>query len=659
MSTTFNYNVEQFADLRILRFQIPEFESLPLKKKMYLYYLSQAALCGRDITWDQNGRYNLWLRRVLTLVYETTHVTCATRDEFIRFEVYFKRVLFSGGFHHHYSTDKLTPELSEADVSFLINHLSVSQLDTLGVTNTNELLAKLRLIFWDDTFMFKRVCQDPDKDLLLHSSNNFYRDVTQTEVENYYQTKIDSSIENPVSHGLNSRLQKQNNQLVELVWSTKGIYGEALTQIVNWLRKASLVAENPEQVNYIETLCQYYETGDLKLFDKYSIQWLQEHKGDVDFVNGFIEVYGDSLGYRATWESLVNIKDNAASLKAEVISEYAQWFENQSPVEARFRKTQVKGVSMKVISAVMLGGDCYPTSPLGINLPNSEWIRELYGSKSVSLENISHAYHQASLTAGVVEEFTYSIKDVALHSTYGALADNLHTNLHECLGHGSGRMLPGVKQDDLKAYGSVIEEARADLYGLYFMADPKMLELNLVPHMDVYKVQYNSYLRNGLMVQMARIQKGKNIEQAHMRNRQLVCKWVLEKGHADKVIERKERCEGKTFYVINDHEKLRHLFGLLLAEVQRIKSTGDYEAARHLVETYGVVVDADLHAEVLQRYGALNVAPYSGFVNPVLTPVLDSDSNIKDVTVTYSEGYLEQMLRYGTDYGFVNDYDSM
>ncbi|MBR8534868.1 dihydrofolate reductase [Carboxylicivirga sediminis] len=649
-SNNFQYQVEQFADLRILRYRIPGFDDLDLQKKLYIYYLSEAALAGRDIIWDQHNEYNLWLRDCLDVLYYSVD---KTDDEYTYLEIYYKRVLFSNGMHHHYSTDKLVPQFSPMKLKTWVEKLSVQQLEHLRCSSHTELFEKLELLLFNEQAMAKRVCQDDDKDLILHSANNFYKNLTQDEAENFYKQVIDKNDAQPVSHGLNSRLIKHGNEIKEEVWCINGKYSAAIERIVHYLNKAAEVCENQQQQKVIKLLCDFYTTGDLKLFDNYSIEWLKEQSGEVDFINGFIEVYGDSLGFKATWESLVNITDKEETDKASVISANAQWFEDHSPVMDNHRKEQVSGVSMKVINAIMLGGDCYPASPLGINLPNAEWIREVHGSKSVSLNNISEAYEMASLTSGVIEEFACTKEEIELHKKYGALADHLHTHLHECVGHGSGKLEPGVRSDDLKAYGSVIEEARADLFGLYFMADEKMMELDLVPNMDVAKAQYNSYIRNGLMVQLARINKGSNIEQAHMRNRQLIAKWVLEHGQAEEVIKQHSR-NNKTYYQVNNYEKLRQLFGQLLREVQRIKSQGDYEAARKLVETYGVKVDKPLHEEVLNRYAELHVAPYSGFVNPKLEPLLNNKGEVVDITVSYDENFIEQMMRYNRDYHYLS-----
>ncbi len=644
----FQYQVEQFADLRILRYRIPEFEKLPLKKKLYIYYLTEAGLSGRDIIWDQNNENNLWLRQCLDLLCKRVD---KRESAYPQLEVYYKRVLFSNGFHHHYSTDKLKPGFSKEDLKRWIDSLSPEQVEALQCDSHSSLYSKLESLLFNDEMMAKRVCQDDDKDLIRHSANNFYKELTQAEVENYYNKIIDKDEKQPVSYGLNSRLVKQDSEIREETWKIGGKYSKAIEQIVYWLRKAAEVCENPQQAKVIKLLCEFYTTGNLSLFDGYSIEWLKEQSGEIDFINGFIEVYGDPLGFKATWESLVNITDQDETSKASVISANAQWFEDHSPVMTEHRKEKVTGVSMKVINAIMLGGDCYPASPLGINLPNAEWIREVHGSKSVSLNNISEAYEMASLSSGVIEEFACTEEEVKLHKQYGAIADHLHTHLHECVGHGSGKLEHGVRTDALKAYGSVIEEARADLFGLYYMADEKMLELKLVPHMDVAKAQYNSYIRNGMMVQLARISKGANIEQTHMRNRQLIAQWVFEKGCSESIIQKIQR-ENKTYFQVNDYEKLRQLFGKLLKEIQRIKSQGDYEAARQLVETYGVKVDSLLHEEVLERYARLKVAPYAGFLNPRLELKQDVSGNVVDVEVSYQESFMEQMLRYNNNYSY-------
>jgi dipeptidyl-peptidase-3 len=652
MRESFNYQVEQFADIRVLRYIVPNFNDLPLDKKRYIYYLSEATLWGRDIIWDQNNEYNLWLRDCLGALYKHADKQSAS---FTKLELYYKRVLFANGIHHHYSTDKFQAEFTLSELSSWIETLPNQQVSDLNCRSKKELCSKLSKLILEDSFISKRVCQDEDKDLIVCSANNFYKNLNQKEAENFYNTIIDNDDNEPISYGLNSRLTKSQDGITEEVYRVNGKYSDSIAKIIYWLNKATEVCENDQQKSFIKKLCEYYRSGDLKLFDTYSIEWLKEQLGKIDFINGFIEVYGDPLGYKATWEGLVNIVDDEETKKASLISANAQWFEEHSPVLQEHKKEKVNGVSMKVINAIMLGGDCYPASPLGINLPNAEWIREKHGSKSVSLQNISKAYEMASLSSGVIEEFAYSAEEIALHKKYGAIADNLHTHLHECVGHGSGKLEPEARADDLKAYGSVIEEARADLFGLYFMADNKMLEFGLVPDMDVCKAQYNSYIRNGLMVQLARIKAGSNIEQAHMRNRQLVASWVFEKGSEAKVIEQVIK-DDKIYFVVRDYDQLRRLFGELLKEVQRIKSQGDYEAAKALVETYGVKVNNNIHNEVLERYAQLNIAPYSGFINPKLTPLLDESGEITDVEITYKESFIEQMQRYNKDYSIEQRY---
>ncbi|MBK3516387.1 dipeptidyl-peptidase 3 family protein [Carboxylicivirga marina] len=646
--TDFKHFVEQFADLRILRYQIPGFSELPLKKKLYIYYLSEAGLCGRDIIWDQNCEANLWIRKVLDKLY---CVVDSNSDGFGKLEEFYKRVLFANGIHHHYSTDKLQPNFAANELNNWINYLSADDVKELQCDSIQDIVKKTVKLLFDNQYLNKMVCQDEGKDLIINSANNFYKNINQAEAEDFYKSKLEAEDLEPVSYGLNSRLIKSNNKISEETYCINGKYSNSIEKITYCLGKAAEVCENKQQKALINTLCNYYRSGDLTLFDEYSIEWIKEQSGEVDFINGFIEVYGDALGYKGAWESLVNISDKEETEKVSIISDHAQWFENHSPVLADHKKETVKGVSMKVINAIMLGGDCYPASPLGINLPNSEWIREKHGSKSVSLQNISQAYEMASLTSGVVEEFAFSTEEIKLHKQYGAIADNLHTHLHECLGHGSGKLESGIRSDDLKAYGSVIEEARADLFGLYFMADNKMLELDLVPDMDVYKAQYNSYIRNGLMVQLARVKHGANIEQTHMRNRQLISSWAFKEGAGENVIEHVSK-DGKSYFKINDYSKLRKLFGKLLKEVQRIKSQGDYEAARELVEQYGVKVDSTMHKGVLERYAKLKIAPYSGFLNPKLSLLKDDDDSVIDVSIDYSEGFIEQMRRYNREYSF-------
>jgi dipeptidyl-peptidase-3 len=646
----FNYFAEQFADVRILRFHVPGFSTMPLKRKKLLYYLGEAALAGRDILCDQHFKYNLVIRIALEKIVIQQINMGETSEAFQRIETYLKRVWFSNGIHHHYSTQKLEPGFTRSE--FIQWARSCNWDDCFHIDLQSKAIDAIGDIIFNNEKYQRRVSQASGDDLLTTSCNNFYSGVTQHEAESYYHNlKSDAGLQ-PPSFGLNSRLTLADGRLYEEVYKSDGLYSPAIDEIIYWLKKATSVAENTQQEAIINTLIRFYETGDLALFDAYNILWLKEHQAEVDFINGFIEVYGDPLGLKATWEALVNVTDEEETAKAAVISENASWFEAHSPVDEVFKKDKVQGVSMRVIHAVTLGGDCYPASPLGINLPNADWIRETYGSKSVSLSNIAEALLQASLTSGVIEEFAASDHEISLHKTYGAMADHLHTHLHECVGHGSGKMMPGVATDQLKSYGSVIEETRADLFGLYFMMDNKMLELNLLPSMDAAIAHYNSYLRNGLLVQLTRIAPEQNLEQAHMRNRQLISKWVMEKGNPGKVVETIRR-DGKSYVIINDYKALRQLFGQLLKEVQRIKSEGDYQAARALVETYGVQVDRDLHREVLARYKKLNQAPFTGFINPLLSPVKNDKGQIIDVTISYHESFSQQMLRYSSDYGFL------
>ncbi|RGT30203.1 dipeptidyl-peptidase 3 family protein [Bacteroides clarus] len=644
----FDYTVEQFADLQILRYRVPEFESLSLKQKELVYYLTEAALQGRDILFDQNGKYNLRIRRMLEAVY-TGYIGDKTAADFKAMEVYLKRVWFSNGIHHHYGSEKFVPGFTPEFFKQALLSVDASTLPLAEGQTVEQLYEEIAPVIFDPQVMPKRVNQAAGEDLVLTSACNYYDGVTQKEAEAFYNAMKDPKDETPVSYGLNSRLVKENGKIQEKVWKVGGLYGQAIEKIVYWLKKAEGVAENPEQKAVIAKLIEFYETGDLKTFDDYAILWVKDLDSRIDFVNGFTESYGDPLGMKASWESLVNFKDLEATRRTEIISSNAQWFEDHSPVEKQFKKEKVKGVSAKVITAAILAGDLYPATAIGINLPNANWIRSHHGSKSVTIGNITDAYNKAAHGNGFNEEFVYSDAELQLIDKYADTTDELHTDLHECLGHGSGKLLPGVDPDALKAYGSTIEEARADLFGLYYVADPKLVELGLTPNADAYKAQYYTYLMNGLMTQLVRIEPGNNVEEAHMRNRQLIARWVYEKGAADKVVELVKK-DGKTYVVINDYGKVRELFGELLAEIQRIKSTGDYEAAHKLVEAYAVKVDPELHAEVLERYKKLNLAPYKGFINPKYEAVTDADGNITDVTVTYDEGYAEQMLRYGKDY---------
>lgn len=650
---TFEYQVEQFADLQILRYRVPGFEKLSLRQKQLIYYLSQAALEGRDILYHQNGKYNLPVRRLLEAVY-VAYKGPRDTDEFRAFEVYLKRVWFANGIHHHYSCDKFVPGFTPDYLRSLVESLPADALPLAEGETCTKLCNRLFPVIFDPEVMPKRVNQADGEDLILTSAANYYEGVTQQEAEDFYAAMKTPGETEPVMYGMNSRLVKKDGVVQEEVWKIGGMYGEALQKIVSWLDKAAEVAENDRQREVIRLLTEFYRTGDLKTFDAYSIVWLKDTDSRVDFVNGFIESYGDPLGIKASWESIVNFKDLEATRRTELISENAQWFEDHSPVAPQFRKEKVKGVSAKVITAAMLGGDLYPSTAIGINLPNSNWIRSVHGSKSVTIGNLTSAYNQAARGNGFRDEFVYSPVEIGLLDKYADITGDLHTDLHECLGHGSGRLLPGVDPDALKAYGSTIEEARADLFGLYYIPDPRMVELGLVPDAEAYKAEYYAYMMNGLMTQLVRIEPGCNVEEAHMRNRQLIARWALEQGAEQKVVELVVR-DGKTFVRINDYEQLRSLFGRLLAEVQRIKSEGDYEAARQLVETYAVRIDPALHAEVLERYRQLHLAPYKGFINPVYTPCYDAEGRWTDVKIDYTEGYAAQMLRYSRDYANVTE----
>lgn len=643
-----DYTVEQFADLQILRYRVPGFEDLSLKQKELVYYLTEAALQGRDILFDQNGKYNLTIRRMLEAVY-TGYKGDKNTPDFKAMEVYLKRVWFSNGIHHHYGSEKFVPGFTPEFFRQAVQSVDAATLPLAEGQTVEQLCEEVFPVIFDPTVMPKRVNQAAGEDLVLTSACNYYDGVTQQEAEDFYNALKNPQDETPVSYGLNSRLVKEDGKIQEKVWKVGGLYGQALEKIVYWLKKAEGVAETPEQKAVIAKLMEFYETGDLKTFDEYAILWVKDLNSRIDFVNGFTESYGDPLGMKASWESLVNFKDLEATQRTELISGNAQWFEDHSPVDGQFKKEKVKGVSAKVITAAILAGDLYPATAIGINLPNANWIRSHHGSKSVTIGNITDAYNKAAHGNGFNEEFVYSDVELQLIDKYADVTDELHTDLHECLGHGSGKLLPGVDPDALKAYGSTIEEARADLFGLYYVADPKLVELGLTPSADAYKAQYYTYLMNGLMTQLVRIEPGNNVEEAHMRNRQLIARWVYEKGAAEKVVELVKK-DGKTYVVINDYEKVRDLFGRLLAEIQRIKSTGDYAGAHDLVEAYAVKVDPALHAEVLERYKKLNLAPYKGFVNPKYEVVTDADGTITDVTVTYDEGYAEQMLRYSKDY---------
>lgn len=644
----FNYIVEQFADLQLLRYQVTGFEDLTLRQKELVYYLSQAALEGRDILFDQNGKYNLQIRKLLEAVY-VSYSGDRQDEEFKALEVYLKRIWFSNGIHHHYACNKFVPGFSPEFLRRLIDATDVLSLPLKPHESVDELCTELFPVIFDPKIMPKRVNQADGEDLVLTSAANYYEGVSQQEAETFYDSLKTPGESHPVMYGMNSRLVKKDGKIQEEVWKIDGMYGKAIEKIVFWLEKAETVAESEVQREVVRLLIDFYRTGDLKIFDAYSIAWLKDTDSRVDFVNGFIESYGDPLGMKASWESIVNFKDLEATRRTDIISSCAQWFEDHSPVSASFKKEQVKGVSAKVITAAMLGGDLYPSSAIGINLPNSNWIRSVHGSKSVTIGNLTDAYDQAAKGNGFREEFVYGPEEKLLLEKYADITGNLHTDLHECVGHGSGRLLPGVDPDALKAYGSTIEEARADLFGLYYLPDARLVELGLTPDAEAYKAEYYSYMMNGLLTQMVRVEPGHDLEEAHMRNRQLIARWALVKGSAEQVVELVKK-EGKTYVKINDYLQLRRLFAELLCEIQRIKSEGDYDAARALVETYGVKLDKALHEEVRERYRTLHLAPYKGFVNPVYVPEYDAEGKIADVKIDYTEGYTEQMLRYSRDY---------
>ena len=645
---TFSYAVDRFADIQVIRYKVPGFEDLSLDQKKLVYFLSKAALEGRDILYDQNGKYNLRIRKMLEAVY--THFDGDRSDkEFIALEIYLKRVWFSNGIHHHYATDKFVPDFSPEFLREALRKTDASELPLADGMSLDELCDEVFPIIFDPNIMSKRVNQLDGADVIQSSACNYYSGVSQEEAESFYRRMKNPDDAHPVMVGLNSRLVKEDGVVKEKVWKVGGLYGAAIERIVYWLEKAKPYAETAEQREVIATLINYYQTGDLRTFDDYSILWVKDLDAHIDFTNGFIESYGDPLGLKGSWEAYVNFKDVVATHRTEVLSENAAWFEQHSPVDHRFKKAHVKGVSAKVITAAILGGDLYPSSAIGINLPNSNWIRSVHGSKSVTIGNLIDSYNKVAHGNGFYEEFVYSDDVLKLIEKYGDMTDDLHTDLHECLGHGSGQLLPGTDPDALKVYGSTIEEARADLFALYYLADKKLVDLQLLNDSEAYKAQYYTYILNGLMTQLVRISLGNNVEEAHMRNRQLIARWAFEHGKEEKVIEF-IRMNGKTYLKINDFSRLRSLFGELLAEIQRIKSEGDLEGARYLVETYGVKIDPVLHKEVLERYEQLHLAPYKGFVNPVYEPVMDADGEITDVHISYSEGYAEQMLRYSKEY---------
>ena len=645
---TFEYKVDRFADIEILRYPVPGFNSLSLQQKELVYYLSQAALEGRDILWDQHNRHNLTIRRVCEALYEN-YMGDKSSENWKQFETYLKQIWMANGIHHHYSEDKILPAFPQDYFVSLVKSVDPGRMPFRDGMAADETLNEILPVMFDPKVMPKRMSQAAGTDIVATSAVNFYEGVTQKEVEDFYNAMKDPADNTPISYGLNSKVVKVDGQITEQVWKLGGMYDKAIERIIGWLEKAEAVAENEQQRGIIATLVDYYRTGDLKTFDDYSVKWVADTVSRVDFINGFIETYTDPLGMKGTWESLVNFKSEEASERTRVISDNAQWFEDNSPIDDRFKKEEVKGISAKVITAAILAGDTYPATPIGINLPNADWIRRDHGSKSVTIDNITFAYAKAAEGNGFNEEFMWSDQERARAKEYGTLTDNLHTDLHECLGHGSGKLLPGVSSDALRAYASPLEETRADLFALYYLADPKLVELGLLPDEEAYKTEYYHYIMNGAMTQLTRIQPGKDIEQAHMRNRALISNWVIEKGEADNVVSLQKQ-DNKTYVVINDYDKLRSLFGELLREVQRIKSEGDYEAGKALVEAYGVKVNAELHNEVLARYEALDIAPYKGFVNPVYKLVTDNNGKVTDVTVSYNENYVDQQMRYSRQY---------
>lgn len=642
----FNYSDERFADLQMLRYRLNGFESLSLLQKLYVFCLAKATLMGRDITFDQQGKYNLRIRKTLEAIYKH-YKGSRTSDDFKALETYLKRVWFSSGIYHHYGCEKFKPEFSEEFFYHVVDEIPEEFLPLKRGETKEDLLASLVPVIFDPTMFPKRVNQTDGEDLVVTSACNFYEGVTQAEVERFYGRLKSPDDATPPSYGLNSKLTKRNGELVELTWTENGMYGAAIKEIVSWLLKAQRYAENESQKHVIDLLVKYYRTGNLSDFDRYSIAWVGQHEGMVDFINGFIEVYGDPLGLKGTWEGIVEYKDQEATKRTQTISKNAQWFEDHSPVDPRFRKAEVKGVTANVICAAMLGGDEYPASAIGINLPNANWIRQVHGSKSVTIGNLTEAYNKAAQGNGFRDEFVIDQETIELINQYGDITDDLHTDLHECLGHGSGQLLSNTDPDALKAYGNTIEEARADLFGLYYIADAKLVELGLTPNEEAYKAQYYSYMMNGLMTQTIRIKEGDKIEEAHMRNRALIAYWTLEHAHGAVEIVKKE---GKSYVKVNDYPALRQAFGTLLAEIQRVKSEGDLEVARQLVEKYAVNIDPDLHHEVVERYKKLDLAPYKGFINPWMKVKHDEDGNPVDVELDYTESYAHQMLRYSEDY---------
>lgn len=650
----FKFLSEQFGDVKILRYKIPGFEELSLKQKELIYYLSQAALCGRDIIYDQNYKHNLCLRRTFEEIIKH-YSGDRTSIEWNNFIVFVKRFWFSNGIHHHNSNDKLLPEFSKEFLKELFKKSTDANFPITSGETKDQLIYKLEEILFDREKDAKKINQTEGADIVSSSATNFYENLTETEAVEFYEKKMDKDDPRPVSFGLNSKLIKHDNKIHELVYKKEGMYSQAIEKIIYWLNKASGVAENEKMKNHLRKLIEYYNTGDLKIWDDYNVLWTEDNESFVDYVNGFIEVYGDPLGMKATWEAVVNFKNVEATKRTTIISNNAQWFEDNSPVDDRFKKKEVKGVTAKVITVAQLGGDCHPTTPIGINLPNADWIRKEHGSKSVTIDNITFAYEKASHGNGFLKEFCFTDEERELQEKYGPVAGNLHTDLHECLGHGSGQLLPGVGSDALKKYHSALEEARADLFALYYIADKKLLELGLINSEQVAIAEYNGYIRNGLMTQLTRVELGKDVQQAHMRNRQLVAKWCFEKGQSENIIEKKIK-DNKTYFVINDHLKLRKLFGELLKEIQRIKSEGDYNAAQEIVEKYAVKVDYELHKEVLTRYKTLNIAPYSGFINPEILPVIENNT-VVDVLVKYPDNFMDQMMEYSDKYSFLPTYN--
>ncbi len=648
---TFKIQTEQFADIKILRYRVPGFDELPLRQKTLLYYLYEAALAGRDIIYDQNFKHNLLIRHTLENIYKS-YSGDRDCDQWNSFVVYLKKFWFSNGIHHHYSMDKMIPDFPQDYFKSLILDSDTKNL-RLGESDLIPFIDKITALLYDPAIAAKRVVQDEGVDLIAASANNFYENVSQSEAEAFYQKMNDANDEEPPSWGLNSKLVKMDGEIREQVWRVGGMYSGAIEKIVHWLEKAALVAESETQKAALEKLIAFYRSGNLRLFDEYSILWLQDSESAVDVVNGFIEVYGDALGRKATFESVVSIRDDEATRRAATISDNAQWFEDHSPTDAKYKKAEVKGVSARGINVVVESGDCSPSTPIGINLPNADWIRAKHGSKSVSINNIMTAYDEASKESGAIEEFAWSDEEIRLSKTQGILASQLHVDLHEIVGHGSGKLAPGVGNpgDTLKNYASTIEEARADLFALYFAIDPHLIDLGLMPGLETGYAEYNSYIRGGLMTQLVRVKAGQNVEESHMRNRQLIAKWTYEKGRDENVIEKKQR-DGKTYFVVNDHEKLRELFGNLLREVQRMKSEGDFDAARNLVENYGVKVDREIHEEVLQRWEKLDIAPFAGFLNPRLVPVF-SNEEISDIKIEYPDDFSAQMLEYSEGYTFL------